>query len=92
MVLPSRESPCFSTSLPALSPALTPKSNPKEGKISQAQTLWDLIMVWRMTTFGKILTQNAVWGLEKVGLVPKGTHAIGEELKIAGSAPPLHRG
>lgn len=43
-------------------------------------------MVWRMTTFGKFITQNAVWGLEKIGLVPKGTHDVGEALKTAGTS------
>lgn len=39
-----------------------------------------------MTTFGKFVTQNAVWGMEKVGLVPKGTHDVGEALKTAADA------
>jgi sterol 24-C-methyltransferase len=37
-----------------------------------------------MTTIGKFVTQNTVWGLEKFGLVPKGTHDVGEALKTAG--------
>lgn len=43
-------------------------------------------MCWRMTTFGKIVTQTAVKGFELVGLVPKGTHDVGEALKTAADA------
>lgn len=39
-----------------------------------------------MTTFGKIVTQTAVKGFELVGLVPKGTHDVGEALKTAADA------
>lgn len=39
-----------------------------------------------MTWFGKVVTQNAVWSMEKVGLVPKGTHDVGEALKTAAEA------
>ena len=35
---------------------------------------------------GAAVTQNAVWCLEKVGMVPKGTYSVGEDLKIAGKA------
>ncbi len=41
---------------------------------------------WRMTTFGKFVTQNSVRVLEKVGMVPKGTHDVGEALKTAADA------
>ena len=40
-----------------------------------------------MTWFGKVVTQNSVWAMEKVGLVPKGTHDVGEALKTAGASP-----
>ena len=39
-----------------------------------------------MTRFGKFVTQNSVWCLEKVGLVPKGTYDVGEALKTAADA------
>lgn len=39
-----------------------------------------------MTTVGKFVTQNAVWSMEKIGLVPKGTHDVGEALKTAADA------
>ncbi len=32
------------------------------------------------------VTQNAVWGLEKLRLVPKGTYNVGEDLKTAAFA------
>lgn len=35
---------------------------------------------------GKYLTQKAVWLFEKVGLVPSGTHNVGEALKTAGGS------
>ncbi|KAL8292605.1 hypothetical protein RQP46_001217 [Phenoliferia psychrophenolica] len=59
---------------------------PLEGKLSQCQTLWDAVMVWRMTTFGKFVTQNGVRVLERFGMVPKGTHDVGEALKTAADA------
>ncbi|KAL8291760.1 hypothetical protein RQP46_002018 [Phenoliferia psychrophenolica] len=59
---------------------------PLEGKITQVQTLWDVVMCWRMTTFGKWTTANTVWCLEKFGLVPGGTHEVGEALKVAANA------
>ena len=37
-------------------------------------------------SFGKFVTQNTVWGLEKFGFVPKGTHDVGEALKTAGAS------
>ena len=39
-----------------------------------------------MSTVGKFITQRAVWGLEKVGFVPKGTYDVGESLKVAATA------
>jgi sterol 24-C-methyltransferase len=35
---------------------------------------------------GAAVTQNAVWCLEKIGMVPKGTYSVGEDLKTAGKA------
>jgi len=45
-----------------------------------------VLTVFRMTTLGKAITQNAVWGLEKLGFVPKGTYDVGESLKGAADA------
>ena len=59
---------------------------PLEGDIRKIQTLWDAVMVARMTTIGKFFTQNTVWVLEKMGFVPKGTYDVGEALKTAADA------
>ncbi|KAG6919835.1 hypothetical protein DXG01_000340 [Tephrocybe rancida] len=59
---------------------------PLEGDISKAQTFWDYFTVWRMSWSGKFVTHNATRVFEWVGLVPKGTHDVGESLKIAGDA------
>ncbi|KAJ7119651.1 S-adenosyl-L-methionine-dependent methyltransferase [Mycena epipterygia] len=56
---------------------------PLEGDLRKAQTLWDYITVLRMSRMGKFVTHNALWVLELLGLVPKGTHDVGEALKIA---------
>ncbi|GAA5997946.1 sterol methyltransferase [Rhodotorula paludigena] len=53
------------------------------GDLSKAQTFWDLATVWRMTHWGRNLTGWGVYWLEKVGLVPKGTHDVQEALKVA---------
>lgn len=59
---------------------------PLEGDIRKAQTLWDAFTCWRTSRMGAAVTQNVVWCLEKAGLVPKGTYAVGEDLKTAGNA------
>ncbi|KAI5122087.1 hypothetical protein M0805_002209 [Coniferiporia weirii] len=59
---------------------------PLEGDIRKAQTAWDYFTVWRMSWSGKLVTHNAVRILELFGFVPKGTHDVGETLKIAGDA------
>ncbi|KAG6861384.1 hypothetical protein C0995_000790 [Termitomyces sp. Mi166 len=59
---------------------------PLEGDISKAQTFWDYFTVWRMSWSGKLVTHNATRVLEWFGLLPKGTHSVGESLKIAGDA------
>jgi len=56
---------------------------PLEGDISKAQTMWDYFTVWRMSWSGMLVTHNAVWLLEKLGFIPQGTHAVGEQLKVA---------
>lgn len=42
-----------------------------------------VFMCFRSSKYGQMITQNGVWALEKVGLVPKGTHAIGASLGVA---------
>ena len=75
---------------------------PLEGNIFKAQTFWDgalarlciqqtasltsVFTVWRMSRMGRFVTQNALWGIEKFGLVPKGTYDVGESLIKAQAA------
>ena len=59
---------------------------PLEGDIRKVQTLWDVFMCWRMTWFGKVVTQTTVSVLERIGLAPKGTYDVGESLKKAADA------
>lgn len=59
---------------------------PLEGDIRKCQSLWDVFTCWRMTWVGKFTTQTSVRALETFGLVPKGTHDVGEQLKIAGDS------
>ncbi|KAH8921987.1 putative sterol 24-C-methyltransferase [Atractiella rhizophila] len=56
---------------------------PLEGDLRKAQTLWDLVTTWRMTKFGKFCTQSFLYYGEKFGVVPKGTHSVGEALIVA---------
>jgi sterol 24-C-methyltransferase len=59
---------------------------PLEGDLRKCQTAWDVLMCWRMTWVGKLTTQTTVKVLERFGLVPQGTHDVGESLKIAADA------
>ncbi|KAG6865950.1 hypothetical protein C0991_010205 [Blastosporella zonata] len=70
----------------AARPDAVPWYYPLEGDISKAQTFWDYFTVWRMSWSGKLVTHNATRVMEWVGLVPKGTHSVGESLKVAGDA------
>lgn len=59
---------------------------PLEGDFSKAQTWGDYFTVFRTTKFGMWTTSTGVWVLEKVGLVPEGTWAVGETMKVAAGA------
>ncbi|GAA94561.1 uncharacterized protein L969DRAFT_61402 [Mixia osmundae IAM 14324] len=59
---------------------------PLEGDIRKCQTVWDAFTIIRMTRAGSFVTQTAVKVLERVGMVPKGTHDVGEALKTAAEA------
>ncbi|KAH8829486.1 delta-sterol C-methyltransferase [Flagelloscypha sp. PMI_526] len=59
---------------------------PLEGDISKAQTVWDYFTVWRMSWSGMLVSHNAMWLMEKIGLLPKGTFEVGEALKVAGAS------
>ncbi|KAJ6627954.1 sterol 24-C-methyltransferase [Mycena sp. CBHHK59/15] len=54
-----------------------------EGDIRKAQTFWDYITVWRMSWSGMFVTHNVLWVMELLRLVPKGTHDVGEALRVA---------
>ncbi|KAI9638302.1 sterol 24-C-methyltransferase, partial [Dioszegia hungarica] len=56
---------------------------PLEGDLRKAQTWWDLVTCFRTSKVGIKITQNSVWAMEKVGLVPKGTYDVGETLVVA---------
>jgi sterol 24-C-methyltransferase len=59
---------------------------PLEGDLRKCQTLYDCFTVFRTSKLGQIVTQNGVWALEKVGLVPQGTFEVGESLGLAAAA------
>ncbi|KAI8449653.1 sterol 24-C-methyltransferase [Phakopsora pachyrhizi] len=56
---------------------------PLRGSLSEAQTLWDYVTIFRLTTFGKALASTAVRVMETVGLAPKGSSAADKSLNIA---------
>ena len=59
---------------------------PLEGDVRKAQTFWDMFTCWRVSWSGKLITQSAIWLMEKTGLAPKGTYNVGEALIIAADA------
>ena len=59
---------------------------PLEGDFSKAQTMGDYMTVFRTTPFGMWTTSSMVWVLEKFGVVPPGTWAVGETMKQAAAA------
>lgn len=59
---------------------------PLEGDIRKAQTFWDYITVWRMSWSGQLISHNAIWLMERFGVLPKGTYDVSETLKIAAYA------
>jgi len=70
----------------AARPDAIPWYYPLEGDIRKAQTFWDYFTVWRMSWSGMLVSHNAIRILEFFGLVPKGTHDVSEQLKIAADA------
>ncbi|KIM25131.1 hypothetical protein M408DRAFT_331417 [Serendipita vermifera MAFF 305830] len=56
---------------------------PLEGDIFKAQTLYDLFMCWRISWSGRLISHSAIWAMEKVGIMPKGTIEVTEQLKQA---------
>ncbi|CED85039.1 C-24 methyl transferase [Phaffia rhodozyma] len=65
---------------------IVPWYYPLEGDFRKAQTVYDYLTVFRTSKIGQVITHNAVWALEKFGLVPKGTFEVGETLRMAGAA------
>ncbi|KAJ7810854.1 delta-sterol C-methyltransferase [Mycena olivaceomarginata] len=59
---------------------------PLEGDVRKAQTFWDYLTVARISPLGKFLTHNVVWVMELLRLLPKGTHDVGEALRLAAGA------
>ncbi|KAG1739771.1 S-adenosyl-L-methionine-dependent methyltransferase [Suillus occidentalis] len=59
---------------------------PLEGDIWKAQTVWDYFTVWRMSWSGKLVSHTAIKFMEMLNLIPKGTHDVGESLKVAADA------
>ena len=59
---------------------------PLEGNISNAQTFWDYLMVWRISWSGRFISHNAIWLMERFGFLPKGTYDVSESLKVAGES------
>ena len=53
---------------------------------SHALTCPAVFTVFRMSRVGRFFTQNVLWGIEKVGFVPKGTYDVGESLIKAQAA------
>ncbi|KAJ7915658.1 delta-sterol C-methyltransferase [Mycena leptocephala] len=67
-------------------PDVVPWYYPLEGDVRKAQTFWDYLTVLRISPLGKFFTHNVVWVMELLGLMPKGTHDVGEALRIAAVA------
>ena len=59
---------------------------PLEGDLSKAQTVWDLFTVWRISWSGQLVTHSALWVMEMLRLLPKGTVDVGEALKVAATS------
>ena len=65
---------------------LVPWYYPLEGDIRKAQTFWDYETVWRMSWSGQLISHNAIWFMEWMGILPKGTYDVSETLKVAAHA------
>ncbi|EAU81938.1 sterol 24-C-methyltransferase [Coprinopsis cinerea okayama7 len=70
----------------AARPDPVPWYYPLEGDFSKAQTAWDYLTVWRTSWSGQLVTHNVLRAMEWIGLVPKGTHDVGESLRLAAAA------
>ena len=56
---------------------------PLDGDLRMAGSIGDLVTIARMTRLGRFLAHNAVGGLEKIGLAPRGTKKTADSLAHA---------
>ena len=70
----------------AARPDPVPWYYPLEGDVRKAQTSWDYFTVWRMSWSGKLVSHTAIRIMEFIGLMPKGTWEVTEQLKVAADA------
>lgn len=56
---------------------------PLDGDLRMAQSLGDIVTIARMTRLGRFIAHNAVGGLEKIGVAPKGTKKTADSLGLA---------
>ena len=56
---------------------------PLDGDLRMAGSLGDLITIARMTKVGRFMAHNAIGGLERVGLAPRGTKKTADSLAHA---------
>ena len=53
---------------------------PLDGDLSMASSVGDVLTIARMTKIGRFVAHNAVSGLEKLGVAPKGTRRTADSL------------
>ena len=61
-------------------PDARPWYYPLDGDMRMAQSIGDVLTIARMTRLGRFVSHNAIGGLEKLGLAPRGTKKTAESL------------
>ncbi|MCJ1267156.1 Delta(24)-sterol C-methyltransferase [Lobaria immixta] len=56
---------------------------PLDGDLRMAQTIGDLVTIARMTKIGRTTAHGIIGGLERIGLVPRGTKKTADSLAVA---------
>ena len=56
---------------------------PLDGDLRMVQSIGDLLTIARMTRVGRMVMHNIIWGLEKIGIAPKGTKRTADSLAEA---------
>ena len=56
---------------------------PLDGDLKMAQSVGDVLTIARMTRLGRFLAHNAVGGLERIGIAPRGTKKTADSLALA---------